>query len=179
MRRRRAVVRRRRWCSWGGRWCQSCQGCNWPTAVADERVHQQATEDGTHRSGNARPAQCARADKETSVCLCGRVVLLHLERNTHRNGLGFNGVQEHLLLLVAVAFAVHGSDFGHTGASQTNCLTWHFGSPPCNMSRGMYTKPAPLGATHVALCIGNSKYANSPLKNARNDAPPCQHAPSA
>ena len=38
------------------------------------------------------------------------------------------------------------------------------------MSRGMYTKPAPLGATHVALCIGNSKYANSPLKNARNDA---------
>lgn len=34
----------------------------------------------------------------------------------------------------------------------------------------MYTKPAPLGATHVALCIGNSKYASSPLKNAGNDA---------
>ena len=37
-------------------------------------------------------------------------------------------------------------------------------------SRAMYTKPAPLGASHVALCIGNSKYANSPLKNAGNDA---------
>ena len=37
-------------------------------------------------------------------------------------------------------------------------------------SRGMYTKPAPLGATHVALCIGNSKYASSPLRNAGNDA---------
>jgi Caspase domain len=34
----------------------------------------------------------------------------------------------------------------------------------------MYTKPAPLGATHVALCIGNSKYASSPLRNAGNDA---------
>ena len=38
------------------------------------------------------------------------------------------------------------------------------------MSRGMYTKPAPLGSTHVALCIGNSKYASSPLRNAGNDA---------
>jgi Caspase domain len=37
-------------------------------------------------------------------------------------------------------------------------------------SRGMYTKPARLGATHVALCIGNSKYASSPLQNAANDA---------
>jgi uncharacterized caspase-like protein len=38
------------------------------------------------------------------------------------------------------------------------------------MSRGMYTKYAPLGATHVALCIGNSRYASSPLQNAANDA---------
>jgi uncharacterized caspase-like protein len=37
-------------------------------------------------------------------------------------------------------------------------------------SRGMYTKPARLGASHVALCIGNSKYASSPLQNAANDA---------
>ena len=37
-------------------------------------------------------------------------------------------------------------------------------------NRGMYTEPAPLGATHVALCIGNSKYASSPLQNAVNDA---------
>ena len=38
------------------------------------------------------------------------------------------------------------------------------------LARGMYTTPARLGATHVALCIGNSKYASSPLKNAANDA---------
>ena len=37
-------------------------------------------------------------------------------------------------------------------------------------SRGMYTTPARLGATHVALCIGNCKYEGSPLKNAANDA---------
>ena len=37
-------------------------------------------------------------------------------------------------------------------------------------ARGMYTTPARLGATHVALCIGNSKYTSSPLKNAANDA---------
>ena len=37
-------------------------------------------------------------------------------------------------------------------------------------TRGMYTTPARLGATHVALCIGNCKYEGSPLKNAANDA---------
>jgi Caspase domain len=36
--------------------------------------------------------------------------------------------------------------------------------------KGMYTKPAPLGGTHVALCIGNSKYASSPLNNTDKDA---------
>ena len=34
----------------------------------------------------------------------------------------------------------------------------------------MYTTPARLGATHVALCIGSSKYVSSPLKNAATDA---------
>ena len=37
-------------------------------------------------------------------------------------------------------------------------------------SKGMYTKPAPLGATHAALCIGNSKYVSSRLNNAAKDA---------
>jgi Caspase domain len=38
------------------------------------------------------------------------------------------------------------------------------------LSKGMYTKPAPLGGTHVALCIGNSKYVSSPLNNTTKDA---------
>ena len=39
----------------------------------------------------------------------------------------------------------------------------------CSMQVVTFSAPAAL-PSHVALCIGNSKYASSPLKNAAHDA---------